>query len=122
MADADQGELLSLVALLSSMFSTCACISCLRAYGLLYWGRLMGRASPTGISRSMTLVPLKSFVSSSWKTWAYYSSILTLFVPMRSILRQSTNFSVYHTYNLYKVFTRLHVSAPTGPSSGLIHV
>jgi len=28
---------------------------------------------------------------------------------------------VQHIYNLYEVFTRLHVSAPTGPSSGLIY-
>ena len=74
-AGADQGELLGLMTPLWSMFSTCVFISFVRAYGVLYWGRLMGRASPIGISCSITLVPLKSFVSSSWKTWAYFNSI-----------------------------------------------
>jgi len=75
MAGADQGELLGLMTPLSRMFSTCVYISCLRAYGVLFWGRLMGRASPIGVTCAMTFVPLKSFVSSSWKTWAYFSSI-----------------------------------------------
>ena len=51
---------------------TCLCISCLRAYGVLYWGLLIGCASPTSIWCLITFVPVKSFVSSSWKTWAYF--------------------------------------------------
>ena len=71
-AGADQGDWLSRITFLWSMSCTCLCISFRRAYGVLYWGRLTGFASPTSIWCPITLVPLKSFVFSWWKTWAYF--------------------------------------------------
>ena len=72
-AGANQGELLSLMIPFSSILSTWTFISCLSAYGVRYWGRLMGGVSPAHIWCSMTSLHLKSLVSSSWNACAYFN-------------------------------------------------
>jgi hypothetical protein len=50
MTVADQREPLGFITHFSGIVSTYACMFCLRAYGIPYWGRLMGRVSPSGFS------------------------------------------------------------------------
>jgi len=85
---ADHEELLALIIPLSSILTTWASISCLGTYWVRYWGRLTGAKFPNNIWCSMTCVHLKSLVSSSWNTCAYFSGWvqLTVSLPVKNDL------------------------------------
>ena len=71
-AGATHGEEDSLIIAFASMFSTYAFITTLSAKGILYCGRLMGFVSSSSTWCSITSVAVKSLVSSSSKSCAYF--------------------------------------------------